>query len=95
MLVEERRKRRYEKESQLQAKFYVSRKKKEENLRTVFKDKSLKKFYDKLYERKCNDLDCGCDLQTINQFSDVDGSDAAADNDNFGQGQNCRQSLEI
>jgi hypothetical protein len=52
-------------------------------------------FYGKPYERKCDDLDCGCDLQAINQFSDVDGLDAAAGEGNLFSTQILRQSSAI
>jgi hypothetical protein len=55
----------------------------------------LKTFYGKPYERKNDDLDRGCDLQTINQFSDQDGLDAAAGGLNYGEIHNHRQSSTI
>jgi hypothetical protein len=61
-------------------------------LQTFIKDKSLKKFYGKPYEGKCGDLDRGCLLQAINQFSDIGGSDAAADDENLFSTQILRQS---
>jgi hypothetical protein len=62
-LGQERRKKRYEEESLLQAKYYIKRKKETENLQTIYKDNSLKMFYCKPYECKFDNLDRGRDLQ--------------------------------
>jgi hypothetical protein len=94
-LVQERRRKRYEEESLLQVTYYTKRKRKTEDLQIIYKDKSLKKFYGKPYEHKFDNLDRGCDLQAIDQFSNVGGSDAAVVGLNYGEIHNHKQSLAI
>jgi hypothetical protein len=60
-LVQERRRSRYEEERYLYEIFVINQRDKEEKFQATVKDKSLKVFYGKPYERKYDDLDCGRD----------------------------------
>jgi hypothetical protein len=94
-MVLDRRKRRYEAEKYLYEKFVISRKEKAEVFQATVKDDSLKSFYGKPYERKCNDLGDERDARAINQFPAVDGSGKAAESENLSQKQICKQSPAI
>jgi hypothetical protein len=89
------RRRRYEEEKFLYEKFVISQKEKKEAFQATIKDDSLKVFHGKPYERKCDDLVFERDARTIDQFSAVDGSGVAAEDDNLNSIQIRRQSLAI
>jgi hypothetical protein len=93
--VLDRRKKRYEAEKYLYKEFVISRKEKAEVFQATVKDDSLKSFYGKPYERKCNGLGYERDAPAINQFFAVDGSGVAAESENLNSIQICRQSPAI
>jgi hypothetical protein len=61
----------------------------------VYKDKSLKTYYGKPYGGKYDNLDRGCEIQTIDQFIDGDGLDTAAVGLNYEEIHNHKQSSNI
>jgi hypothetical protein len=91
-LVQVRRKKRYEEDNLIQQTFYVSKKK---ELQIIYKGLSLKKYYGKPCERKYDDLDRGCDEQTIDQSSDVDNLGVTVEGINLESLQTLKQSPAI
>jgi hypothetical protein len=89
------RRRRYEEEKYLYERFVINQKEKKEAFQATIKDDSLKVFHGKPYERKCDDLVFERDAQTIDQFSAVDGSDVAVEDDNLNSIQIRRQSSAV
>jgi hypothetical protein len=94
-MVLDRRRRRYEEEKYLYERFVINQKEKKEAFQATSKDDSLKVFHGEPYECKCDDLVFERDARTIDQFSAVDGSDVAAEDDNLFHKQIRRQSSAI
>jgi hypothetical protein len=94
-MVLDRRRRRYEEEKYLYMKFVISQKEEAEIFQATIKDDSLKVYYGKSYEHKYGDLGYESDARIIDQFSVVDGSGVAVEDENLSQKQIRRQSPAI